>query len=184
MRTYLDVEIALSEISPGADAVGRHLGLAVVGRELTTAVLRIPVDGDNARTALANVSSSQIDQIRSELRNGPNAVSVKTIEIVREPHRRDSVFTDPDPWQVVVDERNRLRQQVSQLEHSLEKCQHAAHLWGITRTMLVTAGCPLSPECYVPGVIADWLSSRTWNQKQHDQSNSDKLSSTESPEEP
>lgn len=82
MNAFIAVEVPLSDISPAADAVGRHLGQKMFQHPLKTGLLLIPVPEEDVPCAEL-IPETNLRSIAAELRNGPNAVSVKSIRVVR-----------------------------------------------------------------------------------------------------
>ncbi|TXH42502.1 MAG: hypothetical protein E6Q97_35690 [Desulfurellales bacterium] len=81
---YLEIEIPLSEVSAGADAVGRHLGNELFGKSLQTTVLRIPIADSDAEMLQRRIAIDGEGVFRSaisRLRSGPHAVTIRSIRL-------------------------------------------------------------------------------------------------------
>lgn len=83
-RVKLLVAVPASALGPGVDYIAKHIGLALGVPEIPDVVLVMErvVSKDELET-LSDVLATRdrIDSLTSHLRNGPNAVTVRNIEI-------------------------------------------------------------------------------------------------------
>lgn len=82
MKHYAKVTIPLAEISPAMAAIGRHLGNYLMFEPLQYAEFLLPLP-----PGVQPVPGVDGEQLAKDLRGGPNAVPVKSIEFVS--------FSDP-----------------------------------------------------------------------------------------